>query len=245
MTPRPETSGHDRPNGTGGSEKGPANGPGAPQPAAKPDSPGVAGTGAGQEVDTGAGAQEERAPDAEGPEELVASALRERDEYLDMLRRVQADFENYKKRMIRQQTELLDRAAQTLVESLLPALDAFELARAHLSETEELSDEGKALLQASALLFDSLAKEGLEPIDALGKPFDPMTHDAVEHVESAPVFADEPSGASGSGADRGEPEEPEEPEGQGPTGPVVVGVLRPGYRWKGKVIRPAMVRVSG
>jgi molecular chaperone GrpE len=169
-------------------------------------------------------------------EQILSVARHERDEYLDMLRRVQADFENYKKRMMRQQTELLERAAQQLVEKLLPALDAFELARTHLGDAADLSDEGKALLQASALLFDSLAKEGLERTDDLGQPFDPTTQEAVEH-DTTPV---EP-GASAEGVEIGGPESNEIRH----AGPVVVGVLRPGYRWKGRVIRPAMVKVRG
>jgi molecular chaperone GrpE len=136
---------------------------------------------------------------------------------------VQADFENYKKRMLRQQTEHLERAAEALIVKLLPVLDAFDLGRAHLGESDEISPEGKALLQASALLADTLAKEGLERIDAVGDPFDPTVHEAVEH--------------SGAGEENG-------PASQTP-GPVVKDVLRSGYRWKGRVIRPAMVRVQG
>ena len=131
--------------------------------------------------------------DAKAVEEELESevevAIRERDEYLDMLRRVQADFENYKKRTMRQQTELLDKAAQGLVQKLLPALDALDLARVHLTDSKDtkgLSEEGKALLQATALLFDTLNKEGLERVDDTGAEFDPMTHDAVEHDTSAP-----------------------------------------------------------
>jgi len=155
-------------------------------------------------------------------DQLLGVTRRERDEYLDMLRRVQADFENYKKRMLRQQTEHLERAAEGLVVKLLPVLDAFDLARAHLGEGDELSPEGKALLQAAALLADTLAREGLERIDDVGAEFDPMVHDAVEHTAAS--------------ADTGHASQ---------TGPIVNDVLRSGYRWKGRVIRPAMVRVQG
>jgi molecular chaperone GrpE len=154
---------------------------------------------------------------------VLDTARRERDEYLDMLRRVQADFENYKKRMLRQQTDLLERAAEGLVGKLLPVLDAFDLARAHLEA--EGSPEGKALLQAAGLLSDTLAKEGLERLDATGVEFDPTSQEAVEHVPADPD-------ATGAGD-------------PAPSGPVVVDVLRAGYRYKGRVIRPAMVRVQG
>jgi len=161
-------------------------------------------------------------------EDPLTTASRERDEYLDMLRRVQADFENYKKRMQRQQTDQVERASENLVAKLLPALDAFDLTRAHLNDEDDSAPEVKALLQAAALVGDVLAKEGLERIDDAGAPFDPTMHDAVEHAPA-------PDTASPGVGDTGTPA----------PGPVVADVLRPGYRWKGRVIRPAMVRVRG
>jgi molecular chaperone GrpE len=157
-------------------------------------------------------------------DDLLFTARRERDEYLDLSRRVQADFENYKKRMIRQQTDHLERAAEDLVTKVLPVLDAFDLARAHLGAGDELSDEGKALVAGSTLLADTLTREGLERIGVAGEPFDPTTHEAVDHAP-APASAEGDAAAS--------------------AGPVVDDVLRAGYRWKGRVIRPAMVRVRG
>ncbi len=166
-------------------------------------------------------------------EDELTVVRRERDEYLEMVRRVQADFENYKKRMIRQQTDQLERATENLVAKLLPALDAFDLTRAHLRDEDSASAEVKALLQASGLMGDVMAKEGLERIDEAGAPFDPTVHDAVEHVP--------PADAGVSGAGGGADDDPD----RASSGPVVADVLRPGYRWKGRVIRPAMVRVRG
>jgi molecular chaperone GrpE len=131
---------------------------------------------------------------------------RERDEYREALIRMQADFENYKKRMIKQQTDHLERAAGALVEKLLPVLDTADLALAH--------GGGEDVKQLSGALAGILEREGLERIDPLGAPFDPTWHDAVAH----------------------------EP-GEG--GQEVVEVLRAGYRWKGRVLRPAMVKVRG
>lgn len=189
-----------------------------------PSAPGESGSVAGIGDDSVPGADDDVAVEAELVDGDMAEAedviRRERDEYLDVLRRVQADFENYKKRMVRQQTDLLERAAEGLVLRLLPVLDAFELARAHL-ETEG-STESKALLQAASLLSDTLAKEGLERLDDDGAVFDPTRHEAVEHQP----------------ADAGAGDDAE-------NGPLVSEVLRPGYRYKGKVIRPAMVRVRG
>jgi molecular chaperone GrpE len=173
-------------------------------------------------------------------DDLVVAARRERDEFRDMVQRVQADFENYKKRMVRQQTDHLERAAEDLVTKVLPVLDAFDLARAHLGEGDNVSPEGKALVAGSTLLADTLAREGLERIGVPGEPFDPTTHEAVDRVPDDATAVTGIAGTAGVGA--------EVSPGAGeaaPQGPVVDGVLRAGYLWKGRVIRPAMVRVRG
>ena len=109
---------------------------------------------------------------------------RERDEYLLALQRTQADFENYRKRIARQQDEQSARAAADLVAKLLPVLDTLDLAEAHLNESLDVSEDGKALRAARAMLIDILAKEGLERIDQAEVPFDPSVHDAVAHTEA-------------------------------------------------------------
>jgi molecular chaperone GrpE len=101
----------------------------------------------------------------------------ERDEYLDALRRVQADFENYRKRVLREQTALVERATETLVEQLLPALDSFELALESLEGADEKVHKGVELVRAQ--LRDVLTKAGLSEIEAQGRPFDPTVHEAV------------------------------------------------------------------
>jgi molecular chaperone GrpE len=141
-----------------------------------------------------------------------SDAERQRDEYLDALQRLQADFENYRKRVARSSMDAADRAAGEVVVKMLPVVDAFDLAAQHFLSAP--SEEAEALDQARGLLLDALAKEGLERIDAVGVEFDPQVHDAVAHVE-------------------------------GDGGPVVDQVLRAGYRWKGSVLRPAMVKVRG
>ncbi len=152
----------------------------------------------------------------------LAALATQRDEYLDALRRLQADFENYKKRVLKQQTEHLERAAEALVVKLLPVLDALDLAVAHAGD----SPEGKVVAPIASSLVDVLEKEGLERIDPRGQPFDPTQHDAVMH---------EPQEAG---------EGPEKHEGGGGE-PQVSDVMRAGYRWKGRVLRPAMVKVKG
>ena len=148
---------------------------------------------------------------------LEDEVARQRDEYLDALQRLQADFENYRKRVARSADEASSRAASDVVAKMLPVLDALDLAQAHFgaAEVAELDSlEAKALVQARSLLLDTLVKEGLERIDTVGAPFDPKVHDAVAHIE-------------------------------GDGGQVVDDVLRAGYQWRGAVLRPAMVRVRG
>ena len=149
------------------------------------------------------------------PREVLA---RERDEYLLALQRTQADFENYRKRIARLQEEQAARSSGDIVSKVLPVLDTLDLAETHLNESLEVSEDGKALRASRAMLLDILAKEGLERVDQAGVPFDPSVHDAVARSDGEP-------------GDGGEP--------------VVEEVLRSGYRWKGQVLRAAMVRVRG
>jgi len=139
----------------------------------------------------------------------VAKVVAERDDYLDALRRLQADFENYKKRVMKHEVENLERAGRVLVEKLLPVLDAFDGALAHGA------DDAKPIYD---VLMDVLEKEGLTVVFPAGEPFDPNSMEAIAHEPAA------------DGDEGGE---------------VVSGVLRTGYRWKGRVLRPALVTVRG
>jgi molecular chaperone GrpE len=137
----------------------------------------------------------------------AASALEaERDSFRELAQRIQADFENYKKRVAKQETELRARAEEGLVIKLLPVLDTIDLALAH--------DPNGSLEQVRASLLDVLQKSGLERVADLEAAFDPNMHEAVAH---------EP----GDGEQR------------------VSDVLRAGYRWNGRIVRPAMVKVIG
>ncbi len=139
---------------------------------------------------------------------LLEGTTAERDQYLDSLRRNQADFENYRKRVVKQAGDDAARATESLVDKLLPVLDACDGAMAHgATEVEPIF----------ASLLGTLEKEGLVRIDPAGEAFDPNVHEAVLH----------------------------EPAQDDDAGTVVSDVLRPGYIWKGRVVRPAMVKVRG
>ena len=137
---------------------------------------------------------------------------RERDDMRALAQRVQADFENYKKRVQRDQAETAERSAALLVEQLLPVLDNFDLALSSLGDADEKVRKGVELVYAD--LVSVLERAGVERIATDGMPFDPELHEAVLH-------------------------EPGDGE------PTVVGTMRSGYRLKGRVLRPAMVKVAG
>jgi molecular chaperone GrpE len=104
----------------------------------------------------------------------VESLIAERNEFKDIALRLQADFENYKKRVSAQQSDEADRATGRLAESLLPVLDACEAAFTHGVDGVE---------PIWSALIGTLAKQGLVALDLLDKPFDPSTAEAVMHED--------------------------------------------------------------
>jgi molecular chaperone GrpE len=119
----------------------------------------------------------EKTPTKAQLEERLAEVEQERDEYLDDLRRVAADFENYRKRAARDQESLVARAHERLVKELLPVLDDLERALEAAAEHEEVKlEEGVRLVHRE--LRDALSKEGLVEIETNGR-FDPHVHEAL------------------------------------------------------------------
>ncbi|MDA8313712.1 MAG: nucleotide exchange factor GrpE [Actinomycetota bacterium] len=176
----------------------------------------------------------------------VAALMAQRDEYLESLQRLKADFDNYRKRVARLQEEQSARAEANLVMKLLPVLDNLDLAWAHLgpreAQGEPASEEARAIGQARTQLLDVLGKEGLERVDAVGVAFDPTVHDAVAQEAPSPSDA-APSDAAASQDAAGPAAGASEVAS--PHAIVVDEVLRAGYRWRSQVLRPAMVRVRG
>ena len=108
-------------------------------------------------------------------EDLLAElegVIAQRDEYLALAQAKQAEFENFRKRMAKQQVDEVARAASKLVEALLPVLDAFDYGVAH-------GDESLAPMRAQ--LLGVLEREGLARLDPTGEAFDPKEHEAVAH----------------------------------------------------------------
>ena len=153
-------------------------------------------------------------PASAAPEDEVARARAEAAEYRDHLQRLQAEFENYRKRMTRSQERLVDAELQRFVQRLLEVLDEFDLALIAAERQPDFEAFRKGVELVYAKLAETLRAEGLERIEAEGRPFDPNEHEAMMQT------------------------------GEGDGEPHVAEVFRQGYTLRGTVIRPASVRVE-
>jgi len=130
------------------------------------------------------------------------------------LQRLQAEFDNYRKRVLREQTKAVELAAEPVMRRLLEVLDDFELALMHADDDVDSERLLKGVELVYAKLLDALTAEGLERIPAEGAVFNPELHEALMQT------------------------------GEGDGDPHVAEVFRPGYALRGRVIRPAGVRVE-
>ena len=156
----------------------------------------------------------ETSPAEPGASSELEAARREAAEYLDHLRRLQAEFDNYRKRVLKEQTLAIELASEPVMRRLLEVLDDFELALMAAADKPDFDRFLHGVELVYAKLAESLKAEGLRKIEADGKPFDPEMHEALMQ------------------------------SGDGDGEPVVADVLRPGYTLRGRVIRPAGVRVE-
>jgi len=163
------------------------------------------------------GGEESGASSTAGPVEVgavseVEKLKAERDALLDRLARLQAEFDNARKRAVREQQEFRDFASADVIKSLLPILDSFERALKVGGDSGEFRS-GVELIYRQ--LQDALQKSGVQPIAAVGQPFDPRVHEAIEMVDTTEV-----------------------PDHH------VMDELQRGYKYKDRLLRPAMVRVA-
>jgi molecular chaperone GrpE len=146
--------------------------------------------------------------------EQLQKLAAEKQDLTNTLVRLQADFDNYRKRTEKEHEQARHRGVENLVEQLLPVLDGFDRAlAAHDDPAYEDYRKGFELIRKQ--LWDLLAKQGVHRIESIGKEFDPNVHHAVEHVPTS----DYPDGA-------------------------VIEEFQPGYTFHHRVLRPAMVRVA-
>jgi len=148
-------------------------------------------------------------------EQATMQIAAENEQLKEALKRQKADFDNYRRRTQKEKEQLRDAAKESLVAELLPVLDNFERAIASAKTATDVESVRKGIEMVAEQLNAILRGEGLERIDALGSQFDPALHEALEVEERTDV-----------------------PEGQ------ITQVLRPGYRFKDRVIRPALVKVA-
>jgi len=150
--------------------------------------------------------------EAPAPESELQKLKAERDSLLDRLARMQAEFENVRRRNAKEQQDFRDYAAADAIKPLLPVLDSFERALSVKSEAAEFRS-GVDLIYKQ--LLSALAKLSVQPIAAKGEPFDPHVHEAIEMVETSDA-----------------------PDHQ------VIEELQRGYKFKDRLLRPAMVKVA-
>jgi molecular chaperone GrpE len=159
--------------------------------------------------------QEESANETQDLQNEVAKLQKLLEEKENKILRVQADFENYKRRTRMEQETFQKYRSQNIVSEILPALDSFERAL----QINADNDQTKSLLQGMQMvqrqLIEALKNEGVEAIPAVGEPFDPTLHQAVMQVEDENYESN-----------------------------VVVEELQKGYKLKDRVIRPSMVKVN-
>jgi molecular chaperone GrpE len=151
-----------------------------------------------------------------GPEEALAAKAQEAERLQDRLLRLQAEFDNYKKRMAREKAEFLKFATEGLLLDFLPVLDNLERAltsaRAESANREAVANGIEMIVR---LFRSTLDKAGVKPLEATGQPFDPGLHQAIAQVETA----------------------------DGPEN-IVLEEVQKGYLLEGRVLRAAMVKVS-
>lgn len=137
----------------------------------------------------------------------------ERNDLFERLARLQAEFDNYRKRAAKENADYRDYAVSDAARSLLPVVDSFTLALKNAAAKPEDLRKGVELIFKQ--LQDVLQKLNIERVPAQGEPFDPRLHEAIEMVETNDA-----------------------PDHH------VLEELQPGYRIKGRLLRPAMVRVA-
>jgi molecular chaperone GrpE len=148
-------------------------------------------------------------------QKFIEDEKKRSEDYLRRLKYLQADFENYRKRVDREMREVQDFSTSTLIKKLLPVMDDLDLAIASAEHGHEAKGVLEGVVMVRKNLASALQSEGLKDIEAVGKPFDPDLHEAVERVD----------GTAG-GTD------------------MVIGEIRKGYILKNRVLRPSMVKVE-
>jgi len=148
-------------------------------------------------------------------EDPLATALEENKRLRDQLLRTAADFDNFRKRTKREVTEANERGREDLLKELLPVFDNLERASEHAKSATDVTALLDGIELVTKQFVDTLARAGIEKINALGQPFDPSLHEAIQQIETSDV----PAGS-------------------------VANQVQAGYRLGGRLLRPCMVVVA-
>lgn len=169
--------------------------------------------------------QEDEAPEAvqESPQQKKISELtaqleearKQSEEYLDRLRRSMAEFDNFRKRTVKEKEQERVNGVLEVISTVLPLLDNFERALASVPEEEKQNATAKGVEMIYQQFVGALKSIGVEEIPAEGEPFDPNKHNAVTHVEDETMDEN-----------------------------IVCEVFQKGYSYKGQVVRYSMVKVA-
>jgi len=154
------------------------------------------------------------AAEADDLESLREKAARA-DQYFERLQRLQAEFDNYRKRIDRERGEVRQWAVRELIEELVDVVDSYERALHEDHASEVPAPYRKGIEMVHRTLVDTLARYGLTRLEAVGEPFDPHFHEAIT----------------------------QEPNDEFPEG-VICGEIKPGYLLGERLLRPSLVRVS-
>ena len=163
--------------------------------------------------DAASSSADEATPSA--PEDPTAAAQAEAARLKDQLLRLAADFDNFKKRARRELADTTKIAREEVLKELLPVFDNLERATSHATQSTDVKALTEGISMVTRQFVDALGKLGIERVSALGLPFDPTVHEAVQHLETT-------EHAPGT----------------------VAMELQAGYRLGDRVIRPAMVVVA-
>lgn len=133
-----------------------------------------------------AAAESAATPEPETDEAQLTASERQAKEYYERLLRLTAEFDNYKKRMAREKADFLRYANETLIKDLLESLDNLERALSHEAE-DGMTGLAEGVRMTLKMLLDTLARHGVQPVEAIGKPFDPNFHEAVSNAAAEDV----------------------------------------------------------
>jgi len=167
------------------------------------------------QVKSAEGVEKPQKDTAKGPSDALEKAEREAAENYDKFVRISAEFENYKKRSVKERADLARYGNERLIEGILPIMDSMERALEHVSNSHDLDAFVEGLKLIHEKLYITLGKNGVEKIETADKDFDPNFHEAMLQIDTDEYDADN----------------------------KIADVFETGYLLNGRLLRPAKVSI--